>query len=187
MVPSINVLCAFLTGNSLSLSLYIPPFSIWVTHTQRNTHTDKHDKASDWLTDISMVNSLHDWQCLSKLRGMCVAWMHCRSDAKGHVICLCLPSPPNTHTHPSHHLFLPHLPLFLPHLKHVYPLAPHPFSSPSLPCCAKWKLLQRPGVAIVTCHSNRSPAPSCWRGLGVSSRPCSAAPQSGRGWGCAAG
>jgi len=43
--------------------------------------------------------------------------------------------------------------------------------SPSLPRCAKWKLSQRPEVAIVTCHSNHSPScvsPSRRRGLGAS-------------------
>lgn len=29
-------------------------------------------------------------------------------------------------------------------------------SSPSLSCCVKWKLSQRPGVSMVTCHSNHS-------------------------------
>lgn len=41
----------------------------------------------------------------------------------------------------------------------------------SLPRCAKWKLSQRPEVAIVTCHSNHSPScvsPSHRRGLGAS-------------------
>lgn len=43
--------------------------------------------------------------------------------------------------------------------------------APSLPRCAKWKLSQRPEVAIVTCHSNHSPScvsPSRRRGLGAS-------------------
>lgn len=47
----------------------------------------------------------------------------------------------------------------------------HPSLSPSLPRCAKWKLSQRPEVAIVTCHSNHSPScvsPSRRRGLGAS-------------------
>lgn len=57
--------------------------------------------------------------------------------------------------------------------------------STSLPRCAKWKLLQRPGVAIVTCHSNHSPScvsPSRQRGCGGGSgrpRPRSAAPKAG--------
>lgn len=41
----------------------------------------------------------------------------------------------------------------------------------SLPRCAKWKLSQRPEVAIVTCHSNHSPScvsPSHRQGLGAS-------------------
>lgn len=43
--------------------------------------------------------------------------------------------------------------------------------SPSLPRCVKWKLSQRPEVAIVTCQSNHSPScvsPSRRRGLGAS-------------------
>lgn len=50
-------------------------------------------------------------------------------------------------------------------------LLPPPHPSPSLPRCAKWKLSQRPEVAIVTCHSNHSPScvsPSHRRGLGAS-------------------
>lgn len=52
---------------------------------------------------------------------------------------------------------------------------PIPLSLPlSLPRCAKWKLSQRPEVAIVTCHSNHSP--SCvslshHRGLRASAGP----------------
>lgn len=45
----------------------------------------------------------------------------------------------------------------------------HPFLS--LSACVKWKLSQRPDVAIETCHSNHSPScvsPSRWQGLGVS-------------------
>lgn len=91
--------------------------------------------------------------------------MQCGCSPTGHVTAL----PP--HTPPSPSLRLTRLPptpevCLSPRLTL--------FSSPWLSRCVKWKLLQRPGVAMVTCHSNHSPSPPRQRGLGC---PCGLALQ----------
>lgn len=91
--------------------------------------------------------------------------MRCGCGPAGHVTAL----PP--HTPPSASLRLTRLPptpevCLSPRLTF--------FSSALLSRCVKWKLLQRPGVAMVTCHSNHSLSPPRQRGLGC---PCGLALQ----------